>query len=321
MSLSNSKTPSIDILLATYNGEKYLVEQIESLFAQSYKNFRVIARDDGSSDGTLGVLQAYQQKYGESFLLIQDGLPTGSAKKNFARLTLLSDADYTMYCDQDDYWHPDKIAKTLNAMLKAENGSTSAPVLVHSDLRVVDVDRNVISPSFWAYQGLDPSGVSLNNLITQNYITGCTVMINRALRMKAQPFPEAMIMHDWWLGLVAALCGRLVVLGESLIDYRQHGANDTGAKNYSFSYVLGKASRIFTASRFSEFKQAIARYKLQAQALLESLGSEMPEAVHDQIEIFVNLDKQGVIARRHFVLKHGFVKQGLAKNIAYLLSL
>lgn len=310
--------PCIDVLLATYNGAKYLEEQIESLLGQTFTDFRIIARDDGSTDNTLAILTRYSEKYGNKFWIISDEQPSGSAQGNFARLTDLSDADYTMYCDQDDYWHPGKIEMTYAAMRKAEESNREVPVLVHCDLQVVDSDRNVMSRSFWAYQGLNPHMAETNHLVVQSNITGCTVMINRVLREKAQPFPNTMIMHDWWLGLIAAISGRIVAIDTPLIDYRQHETNDTGAKHFNFRYVAGRVIKQLTTEMLSESRRTIRRTQNQADALVRHVENALSKHDIVLLDQYIHMDEMNFIQRRYFVIRNGFMKQGFVRNLAYL---
>ena len=111
---------SLAILLATYNGEKFLPEQMDSLFSQTYADFVIYAHDDGSTDQTVGILRQYEKKYPEK-LVILEYEPQGGAKNNFYSLMQRIDADYYMFCDQDDVWHPEKIEKTLKKILELED--------------------------------------------------------------------------------------------------------------------------------------------------------------------------------------------------------
>jgi hypothetical protein len=112
-----------------------------------------------------------------------------------------------------------------------------------------------------------------------------------------------------------------VTINESLIDYRQHGSNDTGAKNYNLTYVLQRIRTMFTAGRLNEFRQSVARSKVQAQSLLDALGNEMPAEERQLVRSYVEMDQMKAVERRYFALRNGFLKQGLARNIAYLLTI
>jgi glycosyltransferase involved in cell wall biosynthesis len=230
----------IAVLLSTYNGEKFLGEQLDSLLAQSHKNFILVVRDDGSRDRTISILESYAGDHPERIhLLSRDGVNMGASAsfaflvdyvlKNKELLGLKS--TYMMFCDQDDTWFSEKIEKLLAAMLatEADNDST-LPIIVHSDLEVVSEQNTVIAKSLISYQGLEIDRNSFLNLVISNLVTGCTALINEPLAEKALPIPEKAIMHDWWLALVATAFGKLVYLDIPLVHYRQHGNNTIGAK-------------------------------------------------------------------------------------------
>ncbi len=219
----------ITVLLATYNGEKHLRAQLDSLLAQTYSDFKILIRDDGSTDDTLSIISEYKQKHADKISLLL-GEPTGSACGNFSRLFDEADDDYIMFCDQDDVWLPEKIEKTLCFMQECEAQHPNTPILVHSDLRVVDGKLNTICDSFFAFQQIPQDRVTLSRLLVQNYVTGCTMMINRRLKTLCGSIPKECAMHDWWLVLVCALFGEIVCINTPTMLYRQHGGNQVGAK-------------------------------------------------------------------------------------------
>jgi len=238
-----SARTKIAVLLSTYNGEKFLAEQIDSLLAQSHKNFILVARDDGSHDRTVSILESYALNHSVQIrLLSSDGQNLGASGgfaflvdyviKNKESLGLTS--SYMMFCDQDDTWFPEKIERLLTVMLATEADNNSAlPIIVHSDLEVVSEQNTVIAKSLINYQGLEIERNSFPNLVISNLVTGCTALINQSLAEKALPIPKNAIMHDWWLALVAAAFGKLVYLNIPLVHYRQHGNNTIGAKEFT----------------------------------------------------------------------------------------
>ncbi|MFT7470188.1 MAG: glycosyltransferase involved in cell wall biosynthesis [Kiritimatiellia bacterium] len=241
----------IAVLLSTYNGEKFLAEQLDSLLAQSHKNFILVVRDDGSRDRTVSILESYAGDHPDRIhLLSRDGKNMGASAgfaflvdyvlKNKESLGLKS--TYMMFCDQDDTWYPQKIEKLLAAMLttEADNDST-LPIIVHSDLEVVSEQNTVIAKSLISYQGLEIERNSFPNLVISNLVTGCTALINESLAEKALPIPENAIMHDWWLALVATAFGKLVYLDIPLVHYRQHGNNTIGAKEFTKVSVVSRS--------------------------------------------------------------------------------
>lgn len=233
----------IAVLLSTYNGAKFLREQIDSLLAQTHSNFLLVVRDDGSSDGSYALLTEYAEQQPERLHLLPEDDDNYGASGGFAFLVnyvlenkaaLGLESAYMMFCDQDDTWYPNKIETQLDAMLAAEESAgEGVPVLIHSDLEVVSEQNTAIAKSLIRYQGLEIERNRFPNLVISNLVTGCTALINESLAEKALPIPTNAIMHDWWMALVATAFGRLVFLDTPLVHYRQHGNNTIGAKEFT----------------------------------------------------------------------------------------
>jgi glycosyltransferase involved in cell wall biosynthesis len=230
----------IQILLATYNGEDYLEEQLDSLFHQTYTNWTLLVHDDGSTDSTLKILSTFQKRYPDVISILTDGLRFGNARDNFTHLVSASTSNYVMFCDQDDIWLPQKIKKTFNEMDRLVRLHGDLPIAVHTDLEVVDGELNSIASSMFQYQGLSKSIDSLLQILLKNSVTGCTMMINRKAINVSMPILPPAIMHDWWIvANVIKHHGMVEFIDESLIQYRQHGANSVGAKENSiFNFIV-----------------------------------------------------------------------------------
>lgn len=243
----------VAVLLATYNGERFLAEQLDSILEQSHEDLILLVRDDGSSDGSLALLEDYRARHPRRLQLLETVERGLGASGNFAALmqyaldhkqALGLDRAYLMLADQDDYWYPDKIARQVQAMVDAEARHPGQPVLVHSDLRVVTEARESIAESFMLYQGLDAGRRRFGQLLLSNIITGCTAFMNEELTRRALPIPAEAIMHDWWLCLVAGAFGQIESIPEALVDYRQHGSNTIGAQEFKPARKLSdKAQR------------------------------------------------------------------------------
>ncbi len=231
------------ILLSTHDGERFLPEQLDSLFSQSRQDFVVLARDDGSNDGSndgsRDILETFSTRYSGRFYLLPAELANRGACASFALLIekalecgpgLDWTGEYLMLCDQDDIWHLDKIERQMELMYRAEAGDASIPVLVHSDLEVVDEANQLVAASFVKYQGLTVFRNHLDELALSNLVTGCTTLFNAALAQRALPISEDAIMHGWWLALNASAFGKLMYLNEPTVRYRQHESNTIGAK-------------------------------------------------------------------------------------------
>ena len=230
--------PAISICMATYNGEQFLRQQLDSIFAQSNQDWQLLVRDDGSDDNTVHIIEDYAGRLPGKIKLITDNGNHLGANLNFGKLLEHADAEYIMFSDQDDVWLPNKIELTLNAMKAAEQIYPDKPILVHTDLQVMDSRLNVIADSMWRYQRLFPEvGDNLNMIMTHNVVTGCTVMINKKARAVSIPIPKEAILYDWWIALNVCKHGKIVYLSIPSILYRQHSDNQVGAqksKSHSF---------------------------------------------------------------------------------------
>lgn len=288
-------------MLAVYNGERYLKEQIDSILGQSVKDIKIVIRNDGSIDNSADIIDYYCKEYPDVISCV-GGTPTGSAKQNFAKLLENCDSDYIMFCDQDDVWLPQKIETTLEAMQKAE-GSSKIPILVHTDLKVVDQNLNIISPSFFEFQKLIQNNITLPKLLVQNYVTGCTVMINRALKEKCGSISTDCIMHDWWLALISVLFGKLVCVAESTMLYRQHSNNQVGAKaSYGIDFIKRKLATL------DKVRENYNATYIQAKALLDCYGSILTEEQKRIIDLYCQIPQMRKFKKIRTMQKYGFKK-------------
>lgn len=302
----------VAILLSAYNGAGFLKVQLDSLLAQSYTNIEIFVRDDGSVDDTIQILCGYEVN------VVQASKNLG-AKKSFA--TLLdysvsnSDADYFMFCDQDDVWFSKKVEVTLAHMLKMGAAYGDVPLLVHTDLEVVDEDLNLIAASMWEYEYILPNKNTLSRLLIQNTITGCTMMVNRKLAEKCVSIPDGAIMHDWWMGLVASYFGKISYIDEVTIKYRQHRGNAIGAKKFKFSVVLYFLSLckslIFRRNACLDHLDVNLQ---QAKAFLDAFHGELDDKTRGMLNDFVGLNSQGFLKRRVTLLRYGLFRQGIVRN-------
>lgn len=220
----------IAILLASYNGERYIGEQLDSLLAQSCQDFVCYIHDDGSTDHTVGILQKYTAVYPDKFVLLE-GHSCGGAARNFMYLLSRVEADYYFFCDQDDVWKEDKVEVLYQCCKEAENGNPAVPSLVFSDLCVVDENLRTIAPSFMKYNKLNPYDLRLEKLIVQNVAPGCVCAFNRALREESLKLEDvgAIYLHDWWVVIAVAATGKIAYIDKPLVYYRQHSGNEIGA--------------------------------------------------------------------------------------------
>lgn len=218
----------VSILLATYNGERFLADQLNSILRQTYPHWELLISDDGSIDATWSIIQDFAAAFPDKIkVLPRDGVNRGSVL-NFNRLLLAAKvqaASYMMFCDQDDYWLPDKIERSLTAMLalEAERG-IQIPLLVHTRFTYVNSDLSVIKNKEGFHARKLPV-ISLPSMLVQNPLYGCTMLFNASLAAIVHCIPPCAENHDFWIALVASAFGGIGYLPESTILYRQHGGN------------------------------------------------------------------------------------------------
>lgn len=311
-----------DILLATYNGEKYLPALIASIEGQEDRDFRVLVRDDGSRDETIPILQAWRDRDPSRVLLLETDEPAGGAAANFARLMAAADAAYVLFADQDDVWHPRKVGATVGALAAAEvEKGAHLPMLAFCDLAVVDAGGSVIDPSFRHFQGMDAvAGAAFHRLLTENVVTGCAMGINRAACRINREVPVEALMHDWWLALVCAGFGSIVTMPECLIDYRQHGNNAVGAKPWSaVDAIRDKLRSGRLRANQQRFLAWMDRLYAQAAALQRLHGAELPQARQKELAAFLSLPRQGFVRRRLQMIRYGFRLSGVIRTVGFYL--
>ena len=224
---------TIDVLMATYNGEKYLKEQIESILNQTYDNIRLVISDDCSKDGTKDILKQYEK---DSRIEIHYHEKNQGYIKNFEYLLKQVKNEIYMLSDQDDVWMPEKIEKSYEVLIK--NNAD----LVFGDLEVVNENLETIYPSFNKFMLLERKINKYIGSYKVNYlyncVTGCTVMSKAKWIEKILPIPtdSKYLIHDHWIGLIIALDGKMAYIPEKYIKYRQHGNNQVGTEKISHGF-------------------------------------------------------------------------------------
>jgi len=210
----------ISIAMATFNGEQYLSEQIESILNQTHTNLQIIICDDCSTDSTPRILETYAMREPRITVYFND-INFGLVK-NFEKALSLCTAEYIALADQDDIWEKNKITCLL-----ADIGGS---LLIHSDATLIDSHGTIIRNSYTHYSKKNLEK-DIYSYIIENNVTGCTALFSRELLTYALPFPENILVHDWWLALCAYKHGTITYLDQPLVRYRQHESNQIGASN------------------------------------------------------------------------------------------
>lgn len=302
----------IDILLASYNGKDYLEAQLKSILSQDYTNWKLLISDDCSSDGTLDIIRKYES-IDSRIKLISSKKKYGSAKSNFLNLLNYSKASYIAFCDQDDVWHSDKLSTEYAALRNLEKRyGNNKPCIVYSDLRVVDWQLNIINDSYYKLMKIDPLQNSLNRILVQNVVTGCSSMINRSLVTFCRHLKEInqIVMHDWLFAMIAAAFGHSYYINDALIDYRQHGDNSVGATSFSIIKWLSKGKNNIYSLQHS-FKQAETFYT----TYFDKLSKENKIIINK----YIHIRKTNPLLRPYFLIKGNFVKSNLSRTLGQLI--
>ncbi len=305
---------SIEVLLATYNGSDYIIQQINSIlsnfeFLNKYE-CKILVSDDASTDNTVDIIS---KTFHDSRITIIDKDRKNGVKNNFNFLLNHATADFVFFCDQDDLWLPEKMKIFMEYF---DSVPLDIPVLIHSDLCVAGKDLVPIHPSMFEYQTLNKNP-SFANLLVSNSITGCVAAINNQLLtiLKNSSIYQS-IMHDWYAALVAAAYGQIIFIPKSLILYRQHGKNQVGAKQLKFSKIIaaGEFSKKYALSQLS-----VAETKRQAELFLHDFQYTLPADKLSKVTNYINSFDSNVFVRLYFFFFSGFNKSGLSRTIGFFI--
>lgn len=262
----------INILMATYNGRRYLKKQIDSILNQTFSDFRLLISDDASTDSTLKILEEYEKK--DSRVEIYSHEKNMGVVENFEFLINKVRSEYFMFADQDDVWEPDKIEKSLRKL------EETASDLVYTDLEVVDNKLNQIEPSFWKQKGFYNKIIKYNNfesLYLNNYINGCTMLCKSSWINEFLPLPKnsKYVIHDYWIALVVSHRGKMAYIEKPTIKYRQHGNNQVGSSRKSDTLeTLDEIRNLFLQVKIEHFETFIKNEKVFKSKEIRDLNKQ-----------------------------------------------
>lgn len=312
-------TPTVDILLPTFNRAGYIDAFLKSVATQSQSEWRIIARDDASTDDTQDILDRWQAILGKQMMILPDsGKMNLGCARNFSRLLQASTSPHVMLADPDDIWLPDKIRYTQQAMQELEaRVGTSACCLVSTDVSVVDGDLRMIHPSFWRYQGVHPlRQQTMARFLVENSVWGCTIMANRALVERAGSVPDASFHADWWLGLVAASFGHITALPLSTVLWRRHGGNTSEASSIIHRVREAIVNPAIASTRLRKvFRENLER----ASSFQARYAAQLSESDRETLAAFLSLSSQGPLKRRRLVLRHRLLFTSIRRNLGLLM--
>jgi len=235
---------SIAICLATFNGQCYIQELLDSLDAQNVDKLSLYIRDDGSTDQTLQIIMRYREQTRHNVTILADDLGNLGPSRNFRNILSFASEDIIFFCDQDDVWHPEKVSRLVEATISGEDGSTG--VLAFCNYTVVDESCNHLD-----FVDID---FSPHQVIYENQIPGCCIAINRPLLEGVLKVEGADVLHDWLSILVnLSLSGRFIHVNKSMVSYRQHSSNVVGIKQNLGFFDRIKGLRGFITSSYNVY--------------------------------------------------------------------
>ena len=308
---------TICILLASYNGEKYISKQLDSLLAQTYTNWKLFIRDDGSTDQTVSIINKYRALDNRICLLHSPEQNLGSCQ-NFATLLSVSrnQFQYIMFCDQDDFWLPFKIEETLAHMhdFEAHYGKET-PLLVYTNFQYVDNHLKVIE-SKKKFNSTKVSKLRFANLLAQNPAYGCTMMLNKQLAAIAGVIPSQAENHDYWIALVASALGEIAYLNKRTILYRQHNSNIS--TNYNSSSFIKRFKRIMLQRKNLEDAEQKLRMALAFKSLYYDRLTQSHKRILDEFISFATRTSFSRLVRN---IRNGVRRQTLSQTFLFYVSM
>lgn len=286
----------VNILMSTYNGEKFVAEQIESIQKQTFTDWQLLIRDDGSTDRTCQIADSFISKDSRIRLIKAENV---GVIESFHQLLKMESADFYFFADQDDYWLPQKLEIILAEASKHDN---SQPIMYYTDLKVTDKNLTVMSESMIRSQS-DHANTQLVQELTENTVTGGASMINHALAQLWQTTSDV-IMHDWYLAVLASALGELVYIDQPTHLYRQHDANVLGAR------TLSKRIKrwIHPSAWFAKYWWLITSSQKQAKKLLTENENLLTEKNRQLISAYVSILDQPKAKRRQLLDEYNLRK-------------
>jgi glycosyltransferase involved in cell wall biosynthesis len=306
----------VAILLATYNGEKYLEDQLVSILKQDYFDWELYISDDCSTDKTKDIIDKYCSEYPKKIFSVDNSKRFGNARDNFFFLFYKIVADIYFFSDQDDVWLPNKMSvfiNTYNALLPNEK---EKPVLIHSDAIVVDSSLGTIAESLQKYQRFSCKRNKINSLLIENNVVGCTVLVNNELKQKflagniSEIDKDKIIMHDWYFALIASEFGYIRYIKNPLIKYRQHQDNTIGVRQRL--NIKRLIEKLFDLNSIYKEKE---RIKEQAYIFQKCYSDKLSQETNRVIDGLIHFRKMNIFDKYKFVKRNKMFSCGLINII------
>lgn len=283
---------AVSVVMTTYNGERFLARQIESILSQTLQPKEIIICDDGSSDTTLTILEKYHQSHGIIYHVNEKRL---GVVNNFKKaVSLTSPGNYIALSDQDDIWLPEKLERSADALSNIDDGAS--PAMIYSDLIVIDQDEHVLSPSLNSELGFDKYNHCFSTLLFGNFVLGCTVMMNPVMKKFFLEIPgEHTFNHDAWITLVAFSFGKVALLQPGHILYRKHSHNVTFSnhkKSKRSDRIINHIRSVFVPNNFLHDQVILLR------EFLSAYRSFLSEKQAGEIAAVLQLEKASYLKKK-----------------------
>lgn len=308
---------TITIVMSVYNGALYLQQQLQSLELQTYTNWKLLVRDNGSDDNTLNILKEFQTKLGENkVFIIENSNTINEVYNSFSSLVDKVNTNLIMLCDGDDFWLPEKIIDAKVGILKMQKKyGPNIPLLYHTDLTLTNERLSVKSSSMWKDQMLNPNRYSAIKCLMHNHSIGNTYIFNKELVDIARKRPKDLIMHDVFYLLIASLFGKVSYGSESHILYRQHNKNICGGSKLMTYSNLRKKLNV------KLIKSSLQRKFNLAKNLINIYGDKMSSSDKAVFMEISRLNEKGWFLRRYYIIKHKAYMNGIIRNLGMFLIL
>lgn len=279
----------ISVILASFNGAKYIDQQIDSILNQENLPDEIIICDDKSTDDTIIQLNKYQHIPQIKVYANEQNL---GVIENFKRgVKLAKQGNWIVFSDQDDIWLPEKLNLLSCAMAVLDNGLT--PALIYSDLALIDKNNVKLPLSFWESQKIYPPKINLQKLLFGNIVSGCTVIINRSMADEFLKMNNSQFLHDEWLTLIAYTIGKVRFLEQRLVLYRQHESNLTFSEKYRTWHFLDHIYDIFL---YLSGKKKFLKHQFElAKCFLNTYEKSLTDKQVDIFKSFIKLENRGYL--------------------------
>lgn len=283
------KNKKVAILMSTYNGEKYIKEQIESLLSQTYRNIEIYIRDDGSKDNTIKIIENYKEK--NNNIILKEGKNIGFINSFFELLKACNDADYYAYCDQDDIWMEDKIERAVKFLEKTDENK---PALYFSNSDYYDSDMNFLATA-------EKNKIyNFRNSLVECVTQGMTMVINNKTRQTIiENKPETCLFHDWWTYMICSGFGQIVYDDKSLVKYRRHNKSVTVEGKSKIELFIWRVKKFLIGDSLKDIKKQLQEYKT-------FFAKELKEDDRKLLELFTKEKYSFIVALKKFLYPKRF---------------